>query len=64
MKDHLQAKPHPHKDHYLSDVEIPLEKIELFIKEHKLTFDKISQEYLKKITQLKNNTYLMCYRFL
>lgn len=41
---------------YLADVDIPLEKMELFIKEHKLTFDKISQEYLKKITQLKNNT--------
>ena len=41
---------------YLADVDIPLEKMELFIKEHKLTFDKISQEYLKKIIQLKNNT--------
>lgn len=41
---------------HLADVDIPLEKMVLFIKEHKLTFDKISQEYLKKIVQLKNNT--------
>ena len=39
---------------YLADVDIPLEKMTLFIKEHKLTFDKISQEYIKKIVQLKN----------
>lgn len=41
---------------HLADVDIPLEKMELFIKEHKLTFNKISQEYLQKIVQLKNNT--------
>ncbi len=29
---------------YLADVDIPLEKMKLFIKEHKSTFDKISKE--------------------
>jgi len=37
---------------HLLDVDISLEKMNIFIKEQKPTFDKISQEYLKKIKQL------------
>lgn len=40
---------------HLIDVDIPQEKMALFIKEHKATFEKISQQYLKKIELLKNN---------
>lgn len=39
---------------HLLDVDISLKKMDIFIKEQKPTFDKISQEYLKKIKQLKN----------
>jgi len=39
---------------HLLDVDISLEKMNRFIKEQKPIFDKISQEYLKKIKQFRN----------
>jgi hypothetical protein len=40
---------------HLVDTEIQQEKMDLFIKEHKTTFDKLAKEYVKKIEQLKTN---------
>lgn len=38
---------------HLTDVDIPLQKMQQFINKHKSTFDVLSQHYLKKIRQLK-----------
>lgn len=44
-----------HYSGFLADVEIPSEKMQIFLEEHKSQFEQLATEHIKKINQYKNS---------